>query len=36
MLARANCLIVRPPNAPPARAGDAVDVIDLAGSMISL
>jgi molybdopterin molybdotransferase len=35
-LARANCLIVRPPNAPGARAGDAADVIDLSGSLIGL
>jgi molybdopterin molybdotransferase len=34
MLARASCLIVRPPNAPGARAGDAVDAIDLSGSLI--
>lgn len=29
-LARADCLIIRPPNAPPAKAGDPVDVIALA------
>ena len=30
-LAHADCLIVRPPHAPPARAGDTVDVIPLEG-----
>ena len=35
-LARATCLIVRPPNAPAARAGDPADVVDLAGSMVGL
>lgn len=35
-LARADCLVVRPPNAPAARAGDAVDVIDLSGSIVRL
>jgi molybdopterin molybdotransferase len=29
-LARADCLIVRAPNAPPARAGDPVTVVALA------
>jgi molybdopterin molybdotransferase len=35
-LARASCLVVRPANAPAARAGDPVDVIDLSGSVIRL
>jgi molybdopterin molybdotransferase len=35
-LARASCLVLRPPNAPAARAGDPVDVIDLSGSIVSL
>jgi molybdopterin molybdotransferase len=28
-LARADCLIVRPPHAPPARAGDPVEIVPL-------
>lgn len=28
-LARADCLIIRPPNAPPARAGDPIDILPL-------
>jgi molybdopterin molybdotransferase len=35
-LARANCLIVRPPGAPPARAGETVEVIELSGSIVTL
>jgi len=29
-LARATCLIVRPPHAPPAAIGDTVDILPLA------
>jgi molybdopterin molybdotransferase len=36
MLARADCLVVREPRAPAAEAGQAVEVIPLAGSMISV
>jgi molybdopterin molybdotransferase len=35
-LARATCLVVRPPNAAAARAGDVVEVIELGGSLVSL
>ncbi len=35
-LAHADCLIVRPPHAPSARAGDRVDVIPLAGGAQSI
>jgi molybdopterin molybdotransferase len=29
LLARADCLVIRPPHAPPARVGDPVDIIRL-------
>lgn len=35
-LARAACLVVRPPNAAAARAGDVVEVIELRGSLTGL
>ncbi|MBI3709985.1 MAG: molybdopterin molybdotransferase MoeA [Proteobacteria bacterium] len=35
-LARADCLVVRPPHAPPAKAGDPVDILRLEGSLIAL
>jgi molybdopterin molybdotransferase len=35
LLARAGCLVIRKPNAPPAKAGDAVDIIALEGSALS-
>jgi molybdopterin molybdotransferase len=38
MLARfaaAHCLVVRPPNAPPAKAGERVEIIPLAGGVVS-
>ena len=30
-LAHADCLIVRPPHAPPARAGEAVEIVPFIG-----
>ena len=35
-LARADCLVVRPPHAPPAKAGERVEIIRLREGMISL
>lgn len=35
-LAKADCLVLRAPNAPPARAGDPVEIIPLHGSLASL
>ncbi|MFC5309943.1 gephyrin-like molybdotransferase Glp [Azospirillum rugosum] len=35
-LAKADCLIVRPPNAPPAQAGDPVTIITLSGGVLTL
>ena len=35
-LARADCLVVRPPNAPPAEAGERVTIIRLGGGNLSL
>jgi molybdopterin molybdotransferase len=35
-LAKADCLLLRAPNAPPARAGDTIEVIPLHGSLASL
>lgn len=35
-MARADALIVRPPFVPPARAGDAVEIIDLEGGVLSI
>ncbi len=36
VLAKADCLVLRAPNAPPARAGDPVEIIPLQGSLASL
>ena len=36
LIARADCLIVRKPHAPEAKAGDAVDIIPLAGGCLSI
>jgi molybdopterin molybdotransferase len=35
-LAHADCLVVRPPNAPPAKAGETVAIVPLTGSIYSL
>jgi molybdopterin molybdotransferase len=35
-LAHADCLIVRPPNAAPARAGDTVEIVPLSGGALSI
>jgi molybdopterin molybdotransferase len=35
-LAHADCLVVRPPNAPPASAGDTVTIVPLAGGAIGV
>ena len=35
-LARADCLVVRPPHAPPAKAGERVEIIRLREGMISV
>ena len=35
-LAHADCLIVRPPEAPPARAGDTVAIVPLAGGILGV
>ena len=35
-MARADCLVVRPPLAPPAAAGTRVDIIPLGGSVVSI
>ncbi|MCW2236739.1 molybdopterin molybdotransferase MoeA [Azospirillum canadense] len=35
-LAKADCLIVRPPNTPPAQAGDPVTIIMLSGGVLTL
>ena len=35
-LARANCLIVRKPHAPPAKAGDPVQVLPLTGGILEI
>lgn len=35
-LAKADCLVLRAPNAPPARVGDRVEIIPLQGSLASL
>jgi molybdopterin molybdotransferase len=35
-LAHADCLIVRPPRAPAAKAGDAVEIVRLAGGYLSI
>jgi molybdopterin molybdotransferase len=35
-LAHADCLIVRPPGAPPARAGDTVPIVPLAGGTLGI
>ena len=35
-LAHADCLIVRPPHAPPAAAGDTVEIIVLTGGVLGL
>ncbi len=35
-LAHADCLIVRPPLAPPAKAGTPVEIVPLAGGILSL
>ncbi len=34
-LARADCLVVRPPEAPPARQGEIVEIVPLAGGVVS-
>jgi molybdopterin biosynthesis enzyme len=34
-MTRADCLVIRPPFAPPASAGDSVSVLMLGGSLIS-
>jgi molybdopterin molybdotransferase len=36
LIAAADCLVVRPPNAPAARAGDEVGVIHLSGGRLSI
>jgi len=36
LIARADCLIVRKPQAPAAKAGDAVDIIPLSGGSVSI
>ncbi|HET6158518.1 MAG TPA: gephyrin-like molybdotransferase Glp [Dongiaceae bacterium] len=36
LIARADCLIVRKPNAPAAKAGDIIDVIPLSGGCLSI
>ncbi len=36
LIARADCLIVRPPKAPPARTGDEVEIIPLSGGHLSI
>ena len=36
LIARADCLIVRRPNAPAAKVGDAVDIIPLSGGCLSI
>ncbi|EWY36828.1 molybdenum cofactor biosynthesis protein MoaA [Skermanella stibiiresistens SB22] len=35
VLARADCLVVRPPFAPPAEAGDSVEILPLGGGVLS-
>jgi molybdopterin molybdotransferase len=36
LIARAGCLIVRPPHAPAAKAGDTIDIIPLSGGCVSI
>jgi molybdopterin molybdotransferase len=36
LIARADCLIVRKPHAPAAKAGDAIDIIPLSGGCLSI
>jgi molybdopterin molybdotransferase len=35
-MARADCLVVRPPEAPPAKAGDAVEIVPLGGGCLEI
>jgi molybdopterin molybdotransferase len=36
LLARADCLVVRAPHAPPAKAGDPVRILPLGGSLVGV
>ena len=36
LIAKADCLIVRPPFAPPAKAGDRVEIVPLAGGILGI
>jgi len=36
LLAQSDCLVIRPPHAPPAKAGDAVNIIPLGGQTFSV
>ena len=35
-LARADCLIVRPPHAPPAPAGSEIEIVPLEGGLLGV
>jgi molybdopterin molybdotransferase len=35
-LAHADCLVVRAPHAPPAKAGDVVTILPLSGGIVSI
>jgi molybdopterin molybdotransferase len=36
LIAAADCLVVRPPNTPPAKAGDEVEIVHLSGGQFSI